>query len=135
MGHTYPPGPSTLSTTWRERAELLANFGDPNCARIWQLAAAELDEVLQALGAETLTLAEAARESGYSQDHLGSLIRGGKLPNAGRLHTPLIRRRDLPIKSSTSPGRPAQPPRRKAAIGGGDDGDITSITNKLSPRR
>ena len=82
MGHTYPPGPSTLSTTWRERAELLASFGDPNCARIWQLAAAELDEAQRALGAETLTLAEAARESGYSQDHLGSLIRRGKLPNA-----------------------------------------------------
>ena len=133
MRHTYPPGPSTLSTTWRERAELLASFGDPNCARIWQLAAAELDEAQRALGAETLTLAEAARESGYSQDHLGSLIRRGKLPNAGRLHAPLIRRSDLPIKSSTAPGRPA-PRRRKAAIGG-DDGDITSITNKLSPRR
>ena len=128
MGHTYPPGPSTLSTKWRERAELLATFGDPNCARIWQLAAAELDEVLQALGAETLTLAEAARESGYSQDHLGSLIRGGKLPNAGRLHVPLIRRSDLPSKPSTSP---APPPRRKTAIGA----DTTSITNQLSPRR
>ena len=132
MGHTYPPGPSTLSTKWRERAELLANFGDPNCARIWQIAAAELDEAQRALGAETLTLAEAARESGYSQDHLGSLIRGGKLPNAGRLHVPLIRRSDLPIKPSTSPGRPA--PRRRKAIWE-DEGDITSITNKLSPRR
>ena len=128
MGHTYPPGPSTLSTKWRERAELLATFGDPNCARIWQLAAAELDEVLQALGAETLTLAEAARESGYSSDHLGSLIRRGKLPNAGRLHVPLIRRSDLPIKPSTSP---APPPRRKAAIGA----NTASITNQLSPRR
>ena len=132
MGHTYPPGPSTLSTTWRERAELLANFGDPNCARIWQLAAAELDEAQRTLGAETLTLAEAARESGYSQDHIGSLVRRGKLPNAGRLHVPLIRRSDLPIKPSTSPGRPA--PRRRKAIGE-DEGDITSITNKLSPRR
>ena len=131
MGHTYPPGPSTLSTKWRERAELLATFGDPNCARIWQLAAAELDEVLRALGDERLTLAEAARESGYSSDHLASLVRGGKLPNAGRLHVPLIRRSDLPIKSPSSPGRPAPPPGRKAASGE----DTTSITNQLSPRR
>ena len=134
MGHTYPPGPpSTLSTTWRERAELLANFGDPNCARIWQLAAQELDQALQAHGEERLTLAEAARESGYSQDHLGALVRRGKLPNAGRRGVPLIRRSDLPIKPSTSPGRPATPRRRKAI--GEDEGDITSITNKLSPRR
>ena len=121
MGHNQTPGPSTLSTTWRERAELLANFGDPNCARLWQLAAQELDEVLRALGDEKLTLTQAARESGYSSDHLASLIRSGKLPNAGRLHVPLIHRSDLPIK------RPATPPPPRKTAGGKHVGNITKL--------
>jgi hypothetical protein len=73
MGHDHtPPGPSTLSTTWRERAELLANFGDPNCARIWQLAAQELDEVLRALGEERLTLAEAGPDGASARGSCGA---------------------------------------------------------------
>lgn len=63
------------------------------------------DEVLADLGAiqddferDVLTLGEAAAESGYSTDHIRRLIRDGKLPNAGRRHSPLVRRGDLPMK-------------------------------------
>lgn len=57
---------------------------------------------------ETLSLQEAARESGYSPDHLGRLLRDGKLPNAGRPNAPRIRRRDLPRKPTAL--RPDRPP-------------------------
>ena len=43
---------------------------------------------------------EAARRSGYSADHLGRLVRNGKIPNSGRPGTPSIARRDLPRKAS-----------------------------------
>jgi hypothetical protein len=62
--------------------------------------------VLRAQGEETLTLVEAAAACGYSQDHIGNLIRRGKLPNAGWKNAPRIRRSDLPSKAPTSPGRP-----------------------------
>ena len=113
--HDHTPSPGDLPTTWRERAQFLSDYGDPNSARLWQFAAAELDEALRTLGEETLTLVEAAGVSGYTSDHLGSLIRGGKIPNYGRKHAPRVRRSDVPIKSPTSPGRPVTRRRRKAA--------------------
>ncbi len=80
-----------LPTTWRERAAYLEQFGDPTSAKLWRLAAVELEQALKAHGAETLSLTEAAAISGYTADHLGSLIRQGKLPNAGRPNAPRIR--------------------------------------------
>lgn len=69
-----------------------------------------LEEVLQDFQTATgdywdqaLTLTDASRESGYSVDHLGLLIRQGIIPNAGRPHAPRIRRRDLPRKPSRLP--------------------------------
>jgi hypothetical protein len=46
-----------------------------------------------------LTLQQAARECGYSVDHLSRLIRDGQIPNAGRRNKPLVLRRDLPRKA------------------------------------
>lgn len=111
-------GPSGLPAEWRRRAQFLDDFGDPNTACLWHIAAAELDLALQAHGDETLTLVEAAEVSGYTADHIGSLIRNGKLTNVGRPNAPRVRRADLPIKSPSSPGRPApaaRKQRRKAA--------------------
>jgi hypothetical protein len=51
-------------------------------------------------GDETLNLQQASRESGFSADHLGRLLRDGKLPNAGRANAPRIRRRHLPYKAN-----------------------------------
>lgn len=60
--------------------------------------------------AETpLTLAEAAVETGYSSDHLGWLIRVGKIPN-GRRGAPRIWRKDLPARAD----RPTARDRRSA---------------------
>ncbi len=55
--------------------------------------------VLDAGTDELLTLRQAARESGYSADHLGRLVKTGAIPNAGRPHAPRILRRDLPRKA------------------------------------
>ncbi|MDE2782551.1 MAG: hypothetical protein OXK77_06320, partial [Gemmatimonadota bacterium] len=46
---------------------------------------------------------EAARESGYSADHLGRLVRDGRIPNAGRPGAPRIARTDLPRKAPAEP--------------------------------
>ena len=107
MPHEAPKDslPGALPGHWRQRAEGLRRYS-VSAANAYEDAASELEQALQALDAETLSLTQAARESGYSSDHLGNLIRRGKIPNAGRRNAPRIRRSDLPIKASTAPGRP-----------------------------
>jgi hypothetical protein len=43
MDGTPARTPHALLAAWRERAQFLADFGDPNAARLWQLAAVELE--------------------------------------------------------------------------------------------
>jgi hypothetical protein len=68
------------------------------------------DEVLadlRAMAAEAeqplLNLTEASSLSGYSREHLGRLVRDGKIENAGRPNAPRIRLRDLPRKAGYLP--------------------------------
>ena len=56
--------PSQLSALWNQRADTLEQFGDPVSARLWRIAATELERALQFFGDETLSLTEAARVSG-----------------------------------------------------------------------
>ena len=44
---------------------------------------------------ELLSLTEAAERTGHSPDHIGRLVREGKVPNAGRKNAPRVRVRDL----------------------------------------
>lgn len=97
-----------LPALWRARAETLSTYGDPNSARLWNIAATELERAMESSAAETLTVADASRISGYSAAYLGSLIKDGKIPNAGKHHAPRIRRQDLPPKKQPGGrGRPA----------------------------
>jgi len=59
---------------------------------------------------EVLTLARASAESGYSVDHLGRLIREGRLPNVGRQRAPRLRRVDIPRKPGRQTGSLASAP-------------------------
>ena len=93
---TESPPPGDLPGIWRKRAQLLSDFGDSNSGRLWALAATELEQALRVLSEDALTLVEAAALCGYSADHIGSLIRKGKIPNMGRRHAPRIRRRTSP---------------------------------------
>ena len=60
----------------------------------------DLDQLTNDVGNEPLSLQRAAMESGYSVDHLGRLLREGRLRNAGRPNAPRIRRGDLPAKTA-----------------------------------
>ena len=82
--------PASLLVAWRARAAYLEQFGDPTSAKLWLLAAVELEQALKAHGEETLTLVEAAALSGYSADHLGWLTSGAAASHAKR-------RWDLPV--------------------------------------
>ncbi|MGE3617166.1 MAG: hypothetical protein AB7L66_14945 [Gemmatimonadales bacterium] len=63
----------------------------------------DFDAVTRGRADEPLTLSAGAAESGYSAEYLGTLIRQGKIQNAGRSHAPRIRRQDLPRKAGRLP--------------------------------
>jgi hypothetical protein len=70
-----------------------------------EYVATELEQAMRELSGVSLTLQEAARESGYSADHLRHLVATGTIPNAGRRGRPRVRRGDVP----TRPGNPHPP--------------------------
>ena len=76
--------------------------GEKICERVL----ADFSAVLEAEANTILTLAEAARRSGYSEEHLGRLVRDGKIPNAGRRGVPRIRAGDLPRRPNTKVAGP-----------------------------
>jgi hypothetical protein len=79
-----------------------------NAAKLLDSVLADLDAVFASEATETLTLREAARESGYSEDHLARLVRSGVIPNAGRPRAPRVQRADVPRKASGLPHDPRQ---------------------------
>jgi hypothetical protein len=96
---TSPITPSDLPAQWRGRAADLRRWAAAEGAAVaLERAADELEASLRSASDETLTLAEAARESGYSADHIGREVARGHIPNAGRRHAPRVRRADLPRK-------------------------------------
>jgi hypothetical protein len=96
----------TLEEIRDKAAELRDDFGDEARARALEWAAARLDAALDDFSNQQLTLAQAARESGYSPEHLGRFVRLGKIPNAGRPHAPRILRADVPQKPGALRPRP-----------------------------
>lgn len=93
------PTPAELPDEWRTLAAQQRRLGADAQARTLDFCADALAAALRRGGDELLGLAHAARESGYSADHLSRLLREGKIPHSGRKSKPLIRRRDLPQKA------------------------------------
>lgn len=86
---------------WSGEAETLRRLGaHVDGAKLIDALLVDLQALSRAEASESLTLEEAARESGYSPDHLGKLLRSGIIPNAGRKNAPRILRTHLPLKPS-----------------------------------
>ena len=79
--------------------ELRQSFGDDSRARALEWAAERMELALAHAEPELLSLAEASKRSGYSEEHLARLIRMGRIPDRrppgsrGRLY---LRASDLP---------------------------------------
>ena len=93
-------GPVHLILEWRRQAEQYDRDGMVSAARLLARVADELEAIA---GGETVTLAEAARRTGYSTDHLRRLANAGTLQNVGRKHAPRYLVRELPIKGQRFP--------------------------------
>jgi hypothetical protein len=95
-----------LAQTWYAEAAQYRRRGQDAQAALVVSLAQELEECLKSISEEVLTLTRASEVSGYTSDHLGRLIREGKIPNAGRPNAPRIAEGDLPRKPRASE-RPA----------------------------
>lgn len=91
--------PFEILVGWRRLAVQQRRLGAEAQARTLEWCAEELEEALEGWQGDSFNLQEAAEWSGYSADHLGRLVREGKLENAGRPGAPRIRRADLPRKT------------------------------------
>ncbi len=100
---TESPSVEALPAAWRRQAKALRRYGSEPPAVALERCANELETTLVERDETTLSLVEAARESGYSADHLGRLVRDGRIPNAGRPGAPRIARVHLPRKASAPP--------------------------------
>jgi len=83
---------------WEADAATMEQYSDARGAAVCRLHLAEFKEAVRAEDEHTLTLSEAALESGYSESHLRHRISDGEIQNAGRKGSPRIRRGDLPKK-------------------------------------
>jgi hypothetical protein len=105
---------------WSGEAETLRRLGaHVDGAKLIDALLIDLHALTRAEASESLTLEEAARESGYTSDHLGKLLRSGTIPNAGRKNAPRILRSHLPLKPSA-----LRETRRDGQLAGATPGQI-----------
>ena len=85
---------------WTARRDVAKSLGGlVDGARLCDELLRDLEELRRVSDGEILSLTDAAERSGYSREHLGRLVRGGRIPNAGRPNAPKIRVVDLPRKA------------------------------------
>ena len=94
--------PRDLPSEWRTQAEQQRTLGAEAQACTLEWCSRELEAAWMSHELEELTVAQAAEESGYSEEHLRRLIRQGSISNVGSPNAPRIPRCDLPRK----PGHP-----------------------------
>ena len=90
-----------LVSRWRAEVDVLRKRGADGQAAAVESCADELEQAVVEANLESLTLDQAAEESGYSKSHLSRLMAADRLPNAGRRNAPRIKRGDLPRKPET----------------------------------
>ena len=91
--------PNEFLAKWRAEADAMRRRGVMVSGA--QLCAEILSDFQSVIASEAdtvLSLPDAAVRSGYSPEHLGRLVRQGRVPNAGRRGAPCIRAADLPRK-------------------------------------
>jgi hypothetical protein len=92
-----------LRERWEHRRDVFATFGaSVDGAKLAGEILADIATLETANADEVLTLTNAARESGYSAEHLRHLVASGQLANAGRKHAPRVKRSDLLRKPGTT---------------------------------
>ncbi len=124
--------PLDLAEKWRALAAQQRQLGAEGQACTFEHCARELNAALKSVAHEELTIAEAAAESGYSEEQLRRLVRNDKLqaqPRAGPRSHLRIRRRDLPKRPKKRESSPST-----CASGYDPEEDARSIAQLLEAK-
>jgi len=87
--------PTPLLEKWRADAAVLRQRGAERQAEALESCIEELLTWLREYEMETLTLQQAAEETGFSYSAMQKKVARGELPNAGGKNRPRVRRKDL----------------------------------------
>ena len=98
-----------LTREWREQAEMLRHRGADAQARALESCAEDHEERLRSWYLESLTLHDAAEESGIAYSTLQQKVATGDLPNSGEKGSPRILRCDLPSRGGRSTQTKGEP--------------------------
>ena len=98
-----------ITAGWREEAALYERRGQDTLARLAESFAADLEEELTAWYFESLTLHDAAEESGVAYSTLQQKVANGDLPNSGEKGSPRILRCNLPTRGGGSTQTKGEP--------------------------
>ncbi len=91
--------PGEFLAKWTAEAEAMHRRGVMvNGAGLCNEILTDFQTVMTTQVGSVLSLPEAAARSGYTVEHLGRMVREGRIPNAGRKGSPRIRSADLPRK-------------------------------------
>jgi hypothetical protein len=93
---------NSLAAKWRDVAATLRHYSASPQGQVLEACAAELETAVREWLLETLTIEQAAEESGYSYSAIQKQIASGVLENAGAKGRPLVRRSELPKKGGQS---------------------------------
>ena len=115
-----------LRARWQNARDLYQELGPEGHSRLVEAFLRDIEQLEAGEQDKILTLAEASEYSGYSTEHVGRLIRNGKIPNAGRPGAPRVRAGDLPRRS---------PPRRLAREETGTYNPVTDARSLVSRLR
>ena len=84
-----------LVESWREEAALFRRRGLNQAADVAESYAADLEAAVREYRLATLTLTEAAAETGLKYDTIQRKVASREIPNAGSPGSPRVRRCDL----------------------------------------
>jgi hypothetical protein len=91
--------PGQFLAKWTAEADAMHRRGVMvNGAGLCSEILTDFRAVMASQGEFVLSLPEAAARSGYTAEHLGRMVRDGRISNAGRRGAPRIRAADLPRK-------------------------------------
>src|SRR5688572_23117786 len=92
--------PTEIIDRWTARRDELRRLNaSVDGAALCDELLADLKSVAADPAQKPVTVRQAAQLSGYSEDHIGRLVRDGKLQNVGRKHAPRVLPSELPKRA------------------------------------
>jgi acetyl-CoA acetyltransferase len=93
--------PTEIRDRWLVRRDELRRLkASVDGAALCDELLSDLEAIVSGADETPITISKAAALSGFSADHIGRLVRDGKLKNVGRKHAPRVLASELPRRAA-----------------------------------